>query len=150
MTTRFFLFLNISLCLGLLGCSSEQKNSDFIPSDELAQRSLEGYLQAWQSGVYDQEIPNTKPVVMASDGLRLNKRVLQEYTILGKVPADAPICFAVRLKLTNPNQEIRERYVVVGMDPIWVLRYEDFEMLTHWEHPMPPNNQRKSTNPAKK
>ena len=26
--------------------------------------------------------------------------------------------------------------VVVGIDPIWVIRHEDYEMLTHWSHPV--------------
>jgi hypothetical protein len=28
------------------------------------------------------------------------------------------------------------RYNVLGRDPIWVFRLEDYEMISHWEHPM--------------
>ena len=73
---------------------------------------------------------------MVSDGHRTPTRKLTAYSILGEVPSDAPRCFAVKLTLGNPTAEVRERYVVVGIDPIWVIRYEDYEMLTHWSHPM--------------
>ena len=43
----------------------------------------------------------------------------------------------MNLTLGNPAAELRERYVVVGRDPVWVIRYDDYEMLTHWHHPMP-------------
>ena len=43
----------------------------------------------------------------------------------------------VRLVLAGPAEERRERYVVVGLDPVWVFAYPDYEMLMHWDHPMP-------------
>lgn len=24
----------------------------------------------------------------------------------------------------------------LGLDPLWVIRHEDFEMLAHWDHPV--------------
>jgi hypothetical protein len=75
---------------------------------------------------------------MGADGNQAAGRKLEAYTILGPVAADAPRCFAVRLKLAGSRDEVRERYVVIGLDPLWVLRYDDYEMLLHWDHPMPP------------
>ena len=74
---------------------------------------------------------------MVVDDLRAGGRPLAGYKILGPVPADAPVCFAVQLSLGNPAAEVRERYVVVGLDPLWVWRYDDYLMITHWSHPMP-------------
>jgi len=99
---------------------------------------LESTLQLWANGDTSQEVPNSKPVIMVSDGHRTQKRKLIAYSILGPTPADAPRCFAVQLTLGSPSAVIRERYVVVGIDPIWVVRYEDYEMLNHWSHPMTP------------
>jgi hypothetical protein len=28
--------------------------------------------------------------------------------------------------------------VVIGIDPLWVFRHEDYDLLLHWEHPMEP------------
>ena len=96
---------------------------------------LEAYLKAWACGETAQIIPDTNPAVMVSAGQR-GTRPLAAYEILGQVPADAPCCFAVKLTLGNPAAEVCDRYVV-GIDPIWVIRYGDYEMLTHWSHPAP-------------
>ena len=121
-----------------LGCSgSRQTNEDFVPPEAAARAALEAYLKAWAGGSTDPAVPGTAPQVMVADELRSKGRTLAEYTILGPVPADAPRCFAVKLTLGNPRAEVKERYVVVGLDPVWVWRYDDYLMITHWEHPMP-------------
>jgi hypothetical protein len=115
-----------------------QRNEDFIPKEEVALKALEAYLAAWQRGEPVQPVLNTSPGVVGADGLQAAGKKLESYTILGPVAADAPRCFAVRLKIAGTAEELRERYVVIGLDPLWVLRYDDYEMLMHWEHPMPP------------
>jgi hypothetical protein len=50
--------------------------------------------------------------------------------------AAAGRCYVVGLKFDNPPAERRERFVVVGIDPLWVFRKEDYDKLAHWEHPM--------------
>jgi hypothetical protein len=130
---------NIGLALVLsfgLGCSRKQRNEDFVPNEVAARAALEAYLQAWSVGSTDQAVPGTSPQVRVSDELRLKGRTLERYSVLGLVPADAPVCFAVQLSLGNPAEEVRERYVVVGLDPLWVWRYDDYLMVTHWSHPM--------------
>jgi hypothetical protein len=64
--------------------------------------------------------------------------VLEDFEILGEVPGATARCFAVRLKLREPVGDEKVRYAVFGIDPLWVFRQEDLEMLSHWEHPMPP------------
>ena len=44
--------------------------------------------------------------------------------------------FAVRLLLDTPAETITTRYLVVGQDPLWVFRQEDYELILHWEHKM--------------
>jgi hypothetical protein len=90
------------------------------------------------------------PMIETADGLRTKGRTLLSYEILGPVPADAPRCFAVKLSLGNPAQELRERYVVFGLDPIWVWRHEDFVMLTHWDHRMAAESRTKPGPTAKR
>jgi hypothetical protein len=138
--TRFRTLLLLIACVAVfgLGCGRAQRNEDFVPTEDAARAALDATLQLWASGDTSQEVPHSKPVIMVSDGHRTQKRKLTAYSILGPTPADAPRCFAVQLRLGNPSADIRERYVVVGIDPIWVVRYEDYEMLTHWSHPMTP------------
>jgi hypothetical protein len=127
--------LLLAACLGCSGAS--QRNEDFIPPEAAAREALEAYLSAWKRGDKAQAVPDTRPPVLVADELRAKGRTLSEFTVLGPVPADAPRCFAVRLVLGNPCEEVRERYVVVGVDPVWVWRYDDYVMITHWEHAMP-------------
>jgi hypothetical protein len=44
--------------------------------------------------------------------------------------------FAVRLILGEPREIVATRYLVLGLDPLWVFRQEDFERMLHWEHKM--------------
>lgn len=136
--SSFFCLLNAVCLLLAIGCGS-QRNEDFIPSEESSRVALEAALRTWADGNPDQLVPGAKPAILVSDGHRTPGRKLTRYEILGTVPADAPRCFAVKMTMENPALEIRERYVVVGIDPIWIIRYEDYEMLTHWSHPMTPD-----------
>ncbi len=133
---------------GCAGCAGSQRNEDFVPSEAAARAALEAYLAAWQRGDKSQQVPDTRPPVLVADELRCKGRPLAAYEVLGLVPADAPLCFAVRLTLDGPREEVRERYVVVGVDPVWVWRYGDYVMITHWEHAMP--GDKKSPSPPQK
>ena len=130
------------------GCSPKaHRSEDFIPPEETSRAALDVYLRAWSRGDTAQRVPDTDPAVMGADTLRQKGRTLTAYTILGPVPSEAPRCFAVQLTLGNPPAEVRERYVIVGIDPLWVWRYDDYLMLTHWSHAMPADQ--KSAPPKK-
>lgn len=64
-------------------------------------------------------------------------RKLVEFEILGELPIDSGRRFQVRVKFDDPPDTGRRQYVVFGIDPIWVIEQEDFNMMTHWDHPMP-------------
>ena len=135
--------------LAVLGCSRTQRNDDFVPPDDAAQTALRAYLDAWAAGHTAQEIPGTKPQVRGVDERHLKGRTLKAYKVLGPVPADAPLCYAVQLTLGGPEEVVRERYVVVGMDPLWVWRYDDYLMMAHWAHPMPDDKNKKAEVPKR-
>jgi len=129
------------VCVALLaagvGCSGRSPRAeDFVPVEAAARAALDASFKAWAAGDAGSRAAGTATPVEVADGLRTKGRTLVSYDILGPVPADAPRCFAVRLTLGNPAQELRERYVVVGLDPVWVWRHDDYVMLTHWDHAM--------------
>lgn len=127
----------LALALGP-GCARPgQRNEDFIPREDVAREAVEAALAAWVRGEAGQAVAGTNPQVMHIDENRSKGRTLTGYKILGPVPADAPLCFAVQLSLGNPRAEVRDRYVVAGIDPLWVWRYDDYLMIMHWAHPMP-------------
>ena len=123
------------------GCGSSQPpvpNLDrYHPAPELAQAAVDAVLTSWKSGrPLDPEgrLPARLEVI---DKHRKEGQLLEEFEILGETPGNAKRCFAVRLKLTRPDEEQMVRYVVIGVDPLMVFRHEDLEDLSHWDHPMP-------------
>jgi hypothetical protein len=129
------------LLLAAAGCSRHQRNEDFIPPGDAARSAVDAALRSWANGDPvrgdAQRVPGTSPEVLLADAVRMKGRKLAGYTILGEVPAEAPRCFAVKLTFADPPAEVRERYVVVGIDPLWVCRYDDYLLVSHWCHPMP-------------
>lgn len=124
------------------GCSRPQRNEDFIPPADTARSAVDAALRAWAGGDPvrgdTQPVPGTgSPQVLFADSTRSKGRKLTGYTILGEVPAEAPRCVAVKLTLADPPAEVRERYVVIGIDPLWVCKYDDYLMISHWSHQMP-------------
>ena len=79
----------------------------------------------------------TGPALHLIDSHHKSGQKLAAFTVLGPTPGDAPRCYAVRLTLDNPREELRARFVVFGQDPLWVMRYEDYEMVMHWCDPAP-------------
>ena len=131
--SRALLVLAVVAC----GCSnSGPKAEEFVPSEDAARRALATSLDAWKDRGPTAKSDAANPAVETADGLRTKDRTLLKYDILGPVPGEAARVFAVRLTLANPPQELKERYVVLGLDPLWVWRYDDFLMLTHWDHRM--------------
>lgn len=134
-----------SLWLG--GCGQSDSSSRFIPSPSAAQSALESGMEAWKNGEPVGPVAGTKPVVHVVDSHRKPGQSLVSYEILGEVPGNAPRCFAVKAKLVDPEAEERLRYIVVGIDPLWIFSQEDYDLLTHWEHPM---EERKSSKKSPK
>jgi hypothetical protein len=129
----------LSVCL-YFRPATRRSDADFIPSDIVCRRALSSALQAWQAGVPVGPVPQSTPLIHVTDSSRIEQRPLQSWRILGQVPGNAPSCYAVQLTLDHPVEQRRERYVVVGIDPLWVFRHEDYDLLLHWEHPMKPGS----------
>jgi hypothetical protein len=126
------------LAVGLLaGCQGRPSAERFIPAGPKARQALEAALGAWQRGAPHGAVPGTAaPVVEFVDSHHKPGQRLKSFAVLSVAPGDGPRTFSVRLTLEGPAEEVRARYVVVGLDPLWVIRHEDFEMLAHWDHPV--------------
>ena len=140
------LFAAVSLLSLAVGCSDRSGPSRFYPSDERARTALEGALSAWQQGLPTGELPGAEnPKVHLADTHRTPGQRLRAFAVQGVAPGDGPRVFTVKLTLANPEAELRARFVVVGIDPIWVFRQEDYDMLSHWDHPMTKKGESKAT-----
>jgi hypothetical protein len=118
------------------GCGGQRGAERYAPAEDTARTALEAVLNAWQNGDPPGSITDVTPAVQVVDTLRRPGQQLQRYEILGPVPAEGHRRFAVRLFLENPHEEQKARFVVIGLDPLWVFRLEDFERMVHWEMPM--------------
>lgn len=132
----FFGVVNVIL-MGLAGCGQVDRSAEFIPSPSTAESALRAAMEAWKNGEPSGAVPATKPVVHVVDSSRNGGQNLVSYEILGEIPGNAHRCFAVKVQLSDPDREERLRFIVFGIDPLWIFRQEDYDLLSHWDHPMP-------------
>lgn len=121
--------------VGLSGCSS-RKVSDYVPAESVAREALVKAMDEWKQGKPAGTIEG-KPSIQVGDSLRIPGQILERYEILGELPEDGGRRFTVQVKLANPAAEEKLYYIVLGIDPLWVMRREDYNMIGHWEHKMP-------------
>jgi hypothetical protein len=119
------------------GCSRAPEADRFVPAAELARAALEAVLVDWQAGLPAEMIQRLSVQVYPIDNQRKKGEELAGFEILGEVPQPGVRCFAVRLKFHNSAEDAKVRYVVHGIDPLYVYRQEDFDLLNHWDHLMP-------------
>lgn len=119
----------------LSGCSQGDTSAKYTPSPADAESAVETVLDAWKAGIPAGPVPDTSPLINLTDSYRKNGETLKEYEILGEVPGDLLRCYAVNLSFDPPREE-QAKFVVVGIDPLWVFRLEDYQLLTHWDHNM--------------
>jgi hypothetical protein len=122
------------LSLVAAGCGRDRSAARFVPPALTARQALESALRCWQEGRPPGKVEGVShPEIILVDNCRRPEQTLERFTILGETAGDGPRCFAVRLRLQNPSEEQRLRFVVFGVDPMWVYRYEDYEMMIHWQ-----------------
>ena len=115
------------LCL-LSGCGTGSGGiAKYTPSPTTAREALDTAMAAWKRGEPTGKISGATTAVEVADSTRQAGRLLASYEIIGEIPGDGPKRFSVRLRLENPSQELEARYVVVGLDPIWVFSEQDYE-----------------------
>ncbi len=121
------------------GCGDAPRGpAEFVaPGLESSKAALVASLDAWKadrrtSGV----MIGSKPSIGVVDSTRTDRPLL-DYEVVGPLMVvEKARPFAVRLVLGGPREAVETRYLVMGQDPLWVFRQEDFERLLHWEHKM--------------
>jgi hypothetical protein len=122
-------------CVLICGC--HDRTGDFKPSNAMAENALVRALEDWKAGKPAGEVAGSKPLIYVTDVNRNPKQSLDHFKILGEKPSRSGRTYAVELSLKHPDQQLKTEYIVVGIDPLWVYRREDFELLMHWDHHMP-------------
>lgn len=123
-------------CAGC-GSSSGLSHERYVPAPEKATATIRSALEAWQRGEPVGEVRGAKPTVYLVDSFRREGQTLERFEILGEVTGLTQRTYLVKLSFANPAAEEKVRFAVLGIDPLWVYRHEDLELLAHWEHKMP-------------
>jgi hypothetical protein len=138
------MFHIVLACAGLLpGCAPQAPpgtattagGEQYVPEPHQAEAALRAVFEAWRQGTPPGMVPETTPAVHVTDTYRKPDESLIDYRILGEVPSERKRCYAVELRFA-PERAERTRFLVVGIEPLWVFRLEDAENLAHWEHNM--------------
>lgn len=74
---------------------------------------------------------------MFVDQRRQPGQPLRAFSILNESRGEGFRRFQVKLSLAEPEETRVVAYCVFGIDPVWVYRSEDFDLIMHWECPMP-------------
>lgn len=125
----------------------------YVPGAAQSEEALGEVLAAWQRGepVGPLELKSPPVKIEVADSTRRPGQRLVGYELLGEVSGEGPRTFIVRLKLDNPSEEQEVRYYLVGADPLWVFRQEDYDAVVHWdacEDPTAPSAQSQTTSAA--
>jgi hypothetical protein len=127
-------------CTLALGCDTRAQPTakPFIPPVATARAALTTALDAWKDGRPSGRIDAQPAAIQFVDLTRKPDQRLTGFEILGEVPDDHYRCFKVRLFLEQPDERPLVRYFIFGMNPLWVYRADDLEMITHWDHHIDP------------
>lgn len=145
MLKKHILVMLSLLAAATSGCGRQETHERYVPSTDSARVALEAALVDWREGKAPGEISRLKPIAHVIDTHRKPGQSLESFEILGEAPAEGVRCFAVLVKLSNPAAEERLRYYVVGIDPLWVFRQDDYDMLARWECKTPESEEEKKT-----
>lgn len=122
------------LMAALAGCQ-RPGNERYIPATPLAREALTAAMESWLRGEERAQLPEGKPQIELIDSQRKG-RTLARYEILGELSVEGGRRFDVRLHLLEPEQVETVQYIVLGIDPLWVMQKRDYEIVTHWEMAM--------------
>jgi hypothetical protein len=126
LVVRSLVFGGLLLLAGA-GCGSDHGYGRYIPPEQTSRQALEAALTAWQNGKQPGQVADGPPAVEVVDSRWKAGQKLRKFQIVGEEPGDGPKFFKVRLTLKGQAKEQEVRYVVVGRDPLWVYREDDFQ-----------------------
>ena len=114
----------------LAGCAPGGKVEDFTPPADNARKALVAALDHWKAGNKPGTVPGTSPAVEVLDSKWKAGQQITAFEVLGEDAAGpGPRTFKVRLTPTQ-GAPLEVRYVVVGIDPLWVYRDEDYKKVS--------------------
>ncbi len=124
---------------GLSGCNGRDASPTppaYLPGWAEAKQSLESALIRWRDAPSPLPDSIDTSSVIFVDKQRGPGQRLRSFAILGQSEVENARQFTVRLQIDQEESPRLVRYNVLGRNPVWVFRLEDYERISHWEHPM--------------
>jgi hypothetical protein len=121
------------------GCTGSGDRSDspaYLPGWPEARAAVATALADWRDTAPPHPPSRSFDGVQFVDKQRNPADRLSAFSILGETEVENARQFTVRLQLEGEADPRLVRYNVLGREPAWVFRLEDYEMISHWEHPM--------------
>ncbi len=115
------------LLLAVTGCGGGRREKDYLPPESKARTALESALTAWQNGQPIGKITGGATTVQVVDSEWKAGQKLASYEIVRAEPGNGPPKFTVNLQVQGAPAAREVRYVVVGIDPLWVYRETDYQ-----------------------
>jgi hypothetical protein len=110
----------------------------FVPTWAEARHALELSLSTWRDAKSPLPGSFDIPAVQFVDQLRRPNQRLLSFQILRQTEIENARQFTVKLNLEGDESPQLVKYNVLGRQPVWVFRLENYEMTAHWEHNMDP------------
>ena len=127
------------LTAGLTGCdggNGEGTPPGYLPGWAEARQDLDAALTAWRDAPAPLPPSLDSPTVKFVDKQRRPGQRLLSYEVLGRSEVENARQFTVRLRLEDEVATRLVRYNVLGRNPVWVFRLEDYEAIAHWDMDM--------------
>lgn len=128
------LLCGASLGVAAPGCQPKPKPSmdRYVPTVEAARAGLTLAMEGWLKGLTPADSGSDRPKIHVVDQTRRPDQKLVRYEILGEMPSEYARGFAVRVSYDGSEEPEIVRFSVVGIDPMWVFRQEDYDSI--WVH----------------
>jgi hypothetical protein len=114
------------VCWALSGCGTGRSEMDILPAEAKARAALETALAAWKSGQACGHVEGDAQGIEVVDRVWQAGGKLTSFEILRADDKPGPRWFAVKINLKNAREPQEVRYAVLGLDPLWVYREEDY------------------------
>lgn len=134
MACRWCLLGLIAACAA--GCSSHPESPRYLPGWPESRAALVAALTDWRENPPPYAPSRELRGIVFADKQRKPDDRLRSFAVLGETEVENARQFTVRLEIQGDEAPRLVRYNVLGREPIWVFRLEDYEMISHWEHPM--------------
>jgi len=125
----------------LPGCGGGAKA--FAPRGASAREALDATLTAWKNGEKPDALASRSPAVHAVDSHWRSGQSLQSFEVVQEEAGEGVQRFSVKLTTKEGGAKSKDvhadaTYVVVGRDPVWVYRDDDYARLLGMEdNPQP-------------